>query len=83
MRTPWPFIATLVFAGSALAAEPAASAAQGRMAKACKNDITQYCAGVQAGEGRIAACLKENRAKLSDGCKAAAKGALAERKAAK
>ena len=47
---------------------------QGRMhgaGEACKGDVAQFCQGVQPGGGRVAKCLKENEAKLSDACKSA------------
>jgi hypothetical protein len=34
----------------------------------CRADIESLCAGVQAGEGRIAQCLADNEAKLSARC---------------
>src|SRR5580698_3044422 len=39
--------------------------------EACRHDIQTLCAGIAAGEGRIAACLKANRQALSPGCKEA------------
>ncbi len=69
-------------AGAALLASTAltafaadAPAADGALAQACKGDVETLCAGVKPGEGRIAACLRQNRSKLSDGCKAAIKDA--------
>lgn len=56
---------------SARAAEAPASAPSGAVAEACRQDVQTLCSGVQPGEGRVVACLRENRAKLSDGCKAA------------
>ena len=50
-----------------------APAATGPLVDACKQDVQTLCPGVQPGEGRIAACLKGKRSKLSDGCKAAIK----------
>ena len=41
--------------------------------QACKKDMETLCPGVQMGEGRMLACLKEHRRKLSEGCKAAVK----------
>lgn len=34
----------------------------------CDADIETHCAKVEAGEGRIAACLKENSGKISQRC---------------
>jgi Cysteine rich repeat len=36
---------------------------------ACKDDAAKLCGNVQPGGGRIAACLRDNKDKLSDGCK--------------
>jgi len=44
------------------------------MAEACKGDMQQYCKDVKAGEGRMGRCLKENEAKLSEGCRGAMRG---------
>lgn len=38
------------------------------VANECDEDIDKHCAKVEAGEGRIAACLKENRSKISKRC---------------
>ena len=38
---------------------------------ACETDIQTLCAGVQPGGGRIIACLKEHKDKVSDGCRQA------------
>ena len=60
-----------------------APAATGPVAEACKKDVETLCPGMQPGEGRIAACMKENRRKLSDGCKAALKAQRGAGKGAK
>jgi len=39
---------------------------------ACTADAKKFCAGVQQGGGRVAACLKEHKGELSDRCKKAA-----------
>ena len=36
----------------------------------CVDDAKRLCPGVQPGQGRIAACLKEHKAEMSDACKA-------------
>jgi len=36
--------------------------------KACEDDLTMFCAGVQPGEGRVLKCLKEHKAELSSKC---------------
>jgi hypothetical protein len=38
---------------------------------ACKSDIQALCPSVQPGGGRILACLKEHKDKVSDPCKVA------------
>lgn len=49
---------------------------------ACKADFATYCPGVQPGNGRIAACLKEHEAQLSPACKDALAKARERRQAA-
>jgi hypothetical protein len=39
--------------------------------KACADDVKQHCAGMEAGGGKIEACLKAKIADLSDACKVA------------
>jgi hypothetical protein len=46
--------------------------------EACRADAKQHCRGVKSGRGRMLACLKQNEAKLSEGCRAAMKGAHGE-----
>ncbi len=60
-------------APAAFAADAAASAPGGAAAAACAQDVKTLCPGVQPGEGRIMACLRPQRDKLSEGCKAALK----------
>lgn len=36
---------------------------------ACQKDLDTLCKGVEPGEGRLAKCLKDNEAKVSDACK--------------
>jgi hypothetical protein len=36
----------------------------------CMEDAKRLCPGVQSGQGRIAACLKEHQAEMSPACKA-------------
>jgi Cysteine rich repeat len=62
---------SLVFAGSAYAAP------------SCKADVAQFCPQVHPGGGRIAQCLKENEAQLSDSCKERVKMAAARLKEVK
>jgi hypothetical protein len=56
--------------GVALLAIGGASAQQKEVAKACAADIKTQCTGVQPGEGRIRACIKDHFKDLSDPCQA-------------
>lgn len=38
---------------------------------ACSADYRQFCGSVRPGDGRIAACFRDNAASLSDPCRAA------------
>jgi len=38
--------------------------------QACHDDVEQFCADAGKGRGRIVKCLKENKDKLSESCKA-------------
>jgi hypothetical protein len=35
---------------------------------ACQSDAEKFCKGIALGEGRIAACIKQNVLKLTPGC---------------
>ena len=64
---------SLLFVSSAMAqssvgAQSAGAAKPG--VGACKADIKKVCAGIKPGGSRIATCLKEHVADLSDVCKA-------------
>ncbi len=50
-----------------------AVAALSYVANECSADIMKNCAAVQAGEGRILACLEEHRKDVSERCKQAVK----------
>jgi len=39
------------------------------LAKKCSSDIMQYCSNLAAGGGRIADCLRKNKATLMDECR--------------
>jgi hypothetical protein len=43
------------------------------VANECRGDLEKYCANIQPGQGRLAACLKKNDAKLSGRCNQALK----------
>ena len=47
------------------------SAAIAYVARSCETEIKTKCSDVQAGEGRLLACLDENAASLGDSCKKA------------
>ncbi len=80
-----PLIRILALAG--LLATTASYAAEANkkggseLAAACGQDIKTLCPGIEPGDGRIAACLKEHRRKLSAGCKDAIKAQRAAKKA--
>jgi hypothetical protein len=46
----------------------------------CANEIATYCNGVEKGRGRIAKCLRENKERLSDVCKADIQELMAQMK---
>lgn len=46
--------------------------------EACGSDAQQYCKDVKRGHGRVLRCLKDNEAKLSEGCRAAMQNAHGE-----
>ena len=62
-----------------LPAATPAFAAEADLRQACRDDVKQLCAGVQPGGGRIKQCLKDNAAKVSDGCKQAIQAARASK----
>jgi Cysteine rich repeat len=72
---------TLLLACAGLGAAHAADTPAAATIEACKADIEKLCPGVQPGEGRIAACLKDKRRQLSDGCKTAIKEQRKNKKA--
>eukprot|EP00873_Tetraselmis_striata_P011681 jgi/Tetstr1/431945/TSEL_002252.t1 len=39
------------------------------LAEACRNDVAQFCSGVEGGDGRVHSCLRQNREQLSPKCK--------------
>ena len=47
------------------------SAAINYFAQSCQTEITTLCSGVEAGDGRLLACLAENEAEVGDACKKA------------
>jgi hypothetical protein len=69
---------------SVLLMAPIGAMAQGTTVRqACGTEIQQHCAGVQPGEGRLRACIKENFAAFSEPCKQAMLGSVAVVRACK
>lgn len=60
-----------------------ASAQSGTVRQACKAELEQHCAGVQPGNGRVRACVKEHFAEFSEPCKAALLSSVAVVRACK
>ena len=50
--------------------------------EACRSDVQTYCQGIRPGQGRIRACLRSNRDRLSQGCRSAIVAAIDARRAA-
>jgi len=50
-----------------------AVAALSYVANECSSDLKKYCAGVEAGEGRLLDCLQKNDSEVSNRCKQARK----------
>jgi hypothetical protein len=48
----------------------------------CRADIERICPGVEPGEGRILACMREHRADITPACRAAVRAAAPEAAAA-
>lgn len=65
-------LAGALFAAPVAAQQPAAqqaTPAQRAAARACMPDVRALCSGVQRGEGRILACLQQNRERVSPACR--------------
>ena len=69
--TALTMVAVLVPAGAVLAQDQPRVSPEvlKQLRAACSADIKKLCDGVQPGGGRIAACLKQNEAQVSTGCK--------------
>ncbi len=70
---------SILLAVLGFAAQVPASAQSAQMdaaRAACSADLQQFCAGVQAGGGRMLACLKEHRDQVSPACTQAVKSVL-------
>src|SRR5215831_9276231 len=75
-----PGIRTAALSALTLAAALAASASYAgdgsrKIPEACQSDAATLCPGMAPGDGKFGKCMKEHRDKVSEGCKAAAKGA--------
>ena len=75
MKLTFSFAALALFSAVAMtpafaADAPASSPGAKPDTSACRDDVARLCPGTQPGDGRIKACMKENRKKLSDACKA-------------
>ena len=69
---------------SVLLMAPVGAMAQGAAVRqACGAQIEQHCTGVQPGEGRLRACVKENFAAFSEPCKQAILSSVAVVRACK
>lgn len=55
----------------------------GLVREACKADAGTLCQGIRPGHGRIRACLKSNRDRVSQGCKSAIATAMQARRDAR
>ncbi len=78
MRVPASLLVVSVLSIPAFAA-----GGGGAVREACKADVTTLCQGIQPGGGRIRACLRANKDRLSDGCKSAIAALVQARRAAK
>ncbi len=54
-----------------------------KLQEACSEDVKTLCADIEPGDKRIMKCLRKNRDKVSDGCKASLKDARHDMKAMK
>jgi hypothetical protein len=69
---------------SVLLMAPVGAMAQGAAVRqACGPELQQHCAGIEPGEGRLRACVKDNYAAFSEPCKQAMLSSVAVVKACK
>lgn len=72
-------IRSALLAGTLLLSASAAWAAGGEVRQACAGDVKALCAGVKPGGGRLAACMRDNTDRLSQGCRQALSANRAQR----
>jgi hypothetical protein len=76
---------TVVFLIAAMMAMPAGAhdvdGLRAAVREACRADAETFCRGIQPGGGRIKACLRSNRDRLSQGCRSAIASAIEARAA--
>jgi hypothetical protein len=69
---------------SVLLMAPVGAMAQGSAVRqACRAELQQHCAGIEPGEGRLRACVKENFGAFSEPCKQALLSSVAVVRACK
>lgn len=62
-----PSVVTLWLAVLGAGFSPATQAQSAQ--RACRGDFAQFCKGIQPGQGRVLACLREHQDQLSPNCK--------------
>jgi hypothetical protein len=62
-------LATVVALGGMVATACAQGPGQGPVAKECATEISQYCAGMSHGAGKVRACLRAHAKELSQSCR--------------
>lgn len=79
------FLIGVLIAGAVATGGAGDAAPTGREAvrAACKADVQALCAGIEPGGGRIMACMRQNRDKVSAGCQEAFRAAREARKSQK
>jgi hypothetical protein len=55
----------------------------GAVREACRADVEKLCQGIRPGDGRLRACLKSNKDRISEGCKTAITAAIQARREGK
>ena len=81
MLRPVVFGALAAFISMTAFAEPVPLAGRGELVAACSGDVQRFCQGIKPGQGRIRVCIRSNRDRLSEPCKAAIMSAIEQRQA--